>query len=308
MTTKLPLLIIAGPTGSGKSALALKLATQHHAEIVNLDAFQIYRGMQIGTAQPSIEEQASVPHWLYGFQDPNVGMSAASYAAMADSIIQELHQRGRRILLVGGTGFYMRALLYGLFEAPPIDEGLRKRLAERATTTEGKEALFQELSSVDPEAAARISKNDIYRINRALEVFYQSGKPLSLHHKEHQRPERYEHRILALEVEKEALSQRQQTRARAMLEAGWEAEVRALLASGVTVASPGFRAIGYRSVSQLAMGVKNKEEVLAEVSREHQQYAKRQRTWLRAEKQVEYLSPLTATADQTPAIKWWSSH
>jgi tRNA dimethylallyltransferase len=307
MTSKIPILIIAGPTGSGKSTLALKLAQEHNAEIVNLDAFQIYRGMRIGTAQPSQEAQATVPHWLYGFQDPNVGMSAAGYAELADSVIQEIAQRGRRALLVGGTGFYMRALLYGLFEAPPIDEGLRKELAERAATPQGKEVLFQELSSVDPEAAARISKNDIYRINRALEVFYQSGKPLSMHHKEHQRPERYEHKILALEVEKALLQKRQQARVREMFEAGWEAEVQALLASGVTVNSPGFRAIGYHSVAELVGGRMSREEVFAKISKQHHQYAKRQRTWLRAEKQVEYVSFQVDTSHLNSLLKWSSS-
>jgi tRNA dimethylallyltransferase len=308
MTTKIPILIIAGPTGSGKSALALTLAQKHNAEIVNLDAFQIYRGMRIGTAQPSEAEQSLVKHWLYGFQDPNIGMTAANFVSLADCVVQEVHQRGKRALLVGGTGFYMKALLYGLFEAPPIDEGLRKRLAERATTVEGKEALYQELLSIDPEAAARISKNDVYRINRALEVFYQTGKPISVHHKEHQRPERYEHRILALEVEKSALHQRQQERVKSMFEAGWEGEVRSLLGAGVSVDSPGFRAIGYRSVAELVRGKKSLEEVLAEVCKEHQQYAKRQKTWLRAEKQVEYSSFESAMKEQTPSILWWSSH
>ena len=308
MTAKIPILIIAGPTGSGKSALALVLAQKYQAEIVNMDAFQLYRGMRIGTAQPSDEEQRIVPHWLYGFQDPSVGMTAAGYAVLADQAIQEIHSRGRRVLLVGGTGFYMRALLYGLFEAPPIDEGLRKRLAERAATPEGREALALELSSIDPEAAARISKNDVYRINRALEVFYQSGKPLSAHHKEHQRPERYEHRILALEVEKLQLQERQQARVRSMFELGWEAEVRALLAAGVTAEAPGFRAIGYRSVAELVGGRKNREEVLAEVSKEHQQYAKRQRTWLRAEKQTESATLQETMSTLTPSTKWWSSH
>jgi tRNA dimethylallyltransferase len=305
---KIPLLVIAGPTGSGKSALALMLAKRHDAEIVNLDAFQIYRGMRIGTAQPSAEELSEVRHWLYGFYDPREAMSAAQYTKLADAALAEIRSRGKRVILVGGTGFYMRALLYGLFEAPPVDEALRRSLTEKASTPEGKEEVYQELTRVDPEAAARIAKNDVYRVTRALEIFHQSGKPMSEHHKEHQRPARYEHRILAPEIERDELVRRQEGRVSEMFRAGWEAEVRGLLDLGVLVTSPGFRAIGYRSVVELILGQKTREEVLAQIRKEHQQYAKRQKTWLRSEEGVEHAIFQEPGGPKTSSIDWWASH
>lgn len=301
----IPIVIIAGPTGAGKSSLALTLARRYDAEIINLDAFQIYRGMRIGTAQPTDEEQRLVPHWLYNFYDPSLSMSAAAYTILADQTIAEVSGRGKRVILVGGAGFYMRSLLLGLFAAPAVDEELRASLAKRAEAPGGKEALHQELSKVDPESAARLPVNDVYRVSRALEVFYQTGKALSAHHKEQARQPRYPFLLIGINPPKEQLSVWQIARIRAMFAAGWEYEVRELLRSGLSVDSPGFRALGYRAVAALVSGQGKREEVIEEIQKEHQQYAKRQRTWLRGEPSARLFASSNDTELEGAARAFW---
>lgn len=292
------LVLLAGPTASGKSALARELAQQHEAEIVNLDAFQLYRGMRIGTAQPSPEERAQVPHWLYDFCDPRQGMSAAAYAALADQTADEIFSRGKRVIFVGGTGFYLRALLYGLFEAPPVDEALRASLTERSLLPGGKEALHHELAQVDPESASRLPINDAYRVTRALEVFLQTGISLTEHHRAQQRGPRYRFLLLALDPPHEELAAKQARRLAVMMQAGWLEEVRALQEEGITESAPGCKAIGYRALFSVLRGEKTRAEAEAEILREHKAYAKRQRTWLRAEPGVRWFS-----SPQDPALR-----
>lgn len=283
-------MIVAGPTGAGKSALALELASRFGAELVNIDAFQIYRGMRIGTAQPSPEEQKRAPHWLYDFCDPRAGMSAAAFSLLVDKTVAEIAARGRPVVLVGGAGFYLRAVLYGLFEAPPVDAALRASLGARAQTAEGREALHRELAAVDPAAAARLPAADAYRVTRALEIFLQTGKPLSVHHQEHARGPRYRFTLVALDPPAEELAARQAARIEAMLREGWLDEVRALLAEGISDDAPGMKAIGYRALSGVLRGERTLAAARAEITKEHKAYAKRQRTWLRAERGVEWVS------------------
>jgi tRNA dimethylallyltransferase len=304
MGERLPtLVVLAGPTGGGKSAAALGLAREFGAEIINADAFQVYRGMEIGTAQPDERARGEIPHHLYGFQDPREGMSAASYAALADQAISDILARGRRALVVGGAGFYLRALLRGLFDAPPVDAKLRAELLARGEAEGGREALHEELSRVDPEAAARLPAADLYRVSRALEIYYQTGVAMSEHHRAHERPARYHYALLCIDPPAEELTRRQSGRVSAMFEAGWEAEVAGLLRAGVPLSAPGFRALGYRGIASLVLGERSRAEVIAEISREHKKYAKRQRTWLKREEGARFFS--SGEEVRVPAAEFW---
>lgn len=280
---------IVGPTGSGKSALALEVAERlPGVEIVSCDSQAIYRGLDIGTAKPTAEERARVPHHLIDVVDPAEEFSAARFVEEAEAAIADIRGRGGTPLLVGGTGLYLRSLLRGIFEAPPKDEKLRRRLEERART-EGPDALHAELARVDPETASRLPPTDILRVVRALEVHALTGKPLSAHHREHESmPPRHRALVLGLTPPREELYRRIDGRAESMFRAG-------LVDEAVRVAAePGARArlerlMGYREALLLAEGAISREEALERTRREQRRYAKRQLTWFRAMPEVEWL-------------------
>lgn len=275
------IVVIAGPTASGKSALALALAEELGGEIVSADALQVYRGLDIGTAKPTREEQARVPHHVIDVADPEEAYSAGRFRADADRAIREIGARGRPVLVCGGTALYLKALLGGLAPAPPRDAALRSRLLAAWEAGEGAR-LFAELHAADPVLAARLHPNDKSRILRGLEVWRVGGVPLSALQAGHGfsgRP--YQALCLGLDVRREELYRRIDRRVLRMLEAGWAGEVRGLLKAGVPPEAPGLQAIGYRDLARWVREGGEWEPVVSSIQQSTRHFAKRQMTWFR---------------------------
>lgn len=282
---KIKLLVVAGPTGSGKSALALRLAEAVGAEIVNADSMQIYRGLDIGTAKPSAEELARVPHHLVSFVSPEANFSASDFRREAAAVIEDIQRRGRKAIVVGGTGLYIRALLEGLVDSPEGDPELRRQFEGRSG-----EELLQQLGEVDPETAARLHPNDRVRIVRALEVFAQTGRPISAFRSEHGFAERhYESMKIAIRVEREELYRRLNLRVDQMLRDGLVAEVAGLLAAGYSRELKALRSIGYKEIAAHLAGELALDEAVELIKRDTRRYAKRQMTWFSRENDIYWL-------------------
>jgi len=288
----LPVLAIVGPTAAGKTGLSMEVAEHLGAEIVNLDAMQVFRGLDIGTAKPDVELRARVPHHLFDIRPPDHALGAGSYAALAQDVIQDIHDRSKIPILVGGTGFYLRVLRDGLAPLPEIPPELRSRLRERKDK-DGLAVLRAELEAVDPAWAARVHPNDSQRTIRGLEVYEQTGIALSEHL---EAP-----RVGALSAEvapfliqptPEELRLRIEARAQSMLEQGWIAEVEALLLQGVDRDVHGFRASGYREILAHLDGEYDLDELLVRIIRSHKSYARRQRTFFRKEPGLTKVSSL----------------
>jgi tRNA dimethylallyltransferase len=280
---------IVGPTASGKSALALDLARECGGEIVSCDSLQVYRGLDIGSAKPTVLERTLVPHHLVDVAEPDGAFSAAEYARLARAAIEDIACRGRLPILAGGTGLYLRALLEGLFPGPARDEALRARL-ESIAQLRGCERLHRLLSRVDPGAAQRIRVRDRVRVIRALEVYFLTGKPLSQQqgHGE-QALLGHDTLIVGLAPSRTELARRVERRTEAMLAAGLIDETRALMARGLGSARP-LRAIGYRQAVAVIEGRLALEAAQVEITRDTMRYAKRQMTWFRHQAQVAWFA------------------
>jgi tRNA dimethylallyltransferase len=275
-----PLIVIAGPTGVGKSRLALRLAETLRAEIVNYDSIQVYRGFDIGSAKPSAEERARVPHHLFDVVEAGEEFNAADYARLARAACAEIDARGHRAILAGGTFFYLRALLAGLPEMPGRDAELRARLRRIAPAR-----LHRWLSKVDPQSGRKIAPADRHRVERALEVWITSGRPISS----------WEHIVdeipsikIGLTLERPALVEALDRRVDAMYANGLVDETRRLLARYPPDARP-FGAIGYAEAAAVVSGERTLDDAIAETRRRTRAYAKRQMTWLRAERNVHWV-------------------
>jgi tRNA dimethylallyltransferase len=274
------LIALVGPTASGKSAAALEVAERLALEIVSCDSLQVYRRLDIGTAKPSVEERARVRHHLIDVAEPDELFSAARYAQLADQAIAAARARGRGVLIVGGTGLYLRALRFGLFAAPPRDEDMRARLRALEAAEPG--ALHHRLKEVDPPTAARLQPRDLQRIIRALEVFELTGVPLTQHHAAHVRTERHPIIVVVLDPPLEVLRQRIAARTGAMLAAGLVDETRALLQRYGRELGP-LGAVGYREVVAQLLGERPGAGLAADITASTVKYARRQRTWFRKE-------------------------
>jgi tRNA dimethylallyltransferase len=282
-------LVIAGPTASGKTALAVALAGRLGGEIVNADSQQVYRGLDVGTAKPTAAERAAVPHHLVDVVEPGEGMDAARFAALADAAIAGVAARGRRPVVAGGTGLYLRALLHGVVAAPGRDPALRARLEEEALRL-GRPALHARLREVDAEAASRIRPNDLVRIVRALEIAAGGRRPSDLHAGHAFREDRYDATILALDPPRAELHARIDARVREMFRGGILDEARALL-DRRGGALPSRLPIGYAEAAACVRGELGEEEAIARVQAAHRRYARRQIIWLRKERGVEWVRP-----------------
>lgn len=272
---------ILGPTASGKSALGLALAGRLDGEIVCCDSMQVYRGMDVGTGKPTPAERAAVPHHLLDVVSPGEPFHAAAWAGRARAAIEAIAARGRLPLVVGGTGLYFRALVQGLFDAPPPDAAIRARHRAEADAR-GVPALHERLRGVDPEAAARIPPGDFVRVSRALEVFEQTGVALSALWRRATPPAPLRLHTVVLEPPLEALRARIGGRVEEMMAAGFLAEVRALRAAGFGAARA-LGALGYRQLGLHLDGALTLEEAVRETVRATVAYARRQRTWFRKE-------------------------
>ena len=285
----IPLPVILGPTGSGKSDLSLCIARVIGAEIVNCDSLQVYRGFDIGTAKVPATERQGVPHHLIDIVDPTELFTAGDYARRAEAAIREISRRGRTALLVGGTGFYLRGLLEGLSPGPSRDDSLRARLQQRELTRPG--SIHRILTRLDPLSAARIHPNDKNKTMRAVEVRLLDGAPLSSMFEQGRaaltgfRPIK-----IGLNPPRELLYARLNKRALKMFEANRLLdEVRSLLSAGVPPQAKPFESLGYKQALQLVLGQITGQQAIESTQQETRRYAKRQQTWFRKEQNVHWI-------------------
>jgi len=282
---KIKLLVIGGPTGSGKSDLAVRLAEEIGGEIVNADSMQVYRGLDIGTAKPPPEDLARVAHHLLDIVSPDQEFTASDFRREATAAIADIHGRGRKAIVVGGTGLYIRALLDGLVDSPTGDPELRRRF----DGVPGEE-LLRCLALVDPETAQRLHQNDRVRIVRALEVYTQTGRPISAFRSEHAfSGDYYDTLKMAIRVERQELYRRIELRVEKMLQDGLVDEVRSLMERGYRRELKSMRSIGYKEIAAYLAGETTLDEAVALIKRDTRRYAKRQMTWFGRENEIYWL-------------------
>jgi tRNA dimethylallyltransferase len=283
------IVIIVGPTASGKTDLAVRLAECFDGEIVNADSMQVYRGMDIGTAKPSLELRRRVPHHLIDIADPDRNFSASDFRREAAAAIDDISGRGKRAFIVGGTGLYIRALLQGLVDSPSGAGEVRQKLEEEAKLN-GNEALLAELAMVDPVTAQRLHANDLVRVIRALEVYRLTGKPISQQRSTHGfRGDYYCPLKLGLTLDRRELYERIDSRVERMIADGLVEEVRTLLGLGYTTQLKAFRSIGYRQISAHISGEYAIDEAVRLMKRDTRRYAKRQMTWFNGDKEINWV-------------------
>ncbi len=285
------IIVITGPTASGKTSVAVKVALLCGAELVGADSMQVYRGLDIGTAKPTSEELRGVRHHLIDVADPDESFDAARFARLADRAIEDICSRGAKALVVGGTGLYIRVLLHGLHRAPPPSPEVREKITKRADA-DGWPALHTELAVCDPQAAARLHPNDGVRILRALEVFEASGVPLSEWQQQHgfQR-RRYPALCVGIQRPREELNQRINTRVEQMMSAGFLGEVEGLMARGYGPELKPMQGLGYRRLASHLAGEMGLEEAVESTRTDTRRFAKRQMTWFKREPDLAWVDP-----------------
>ncbi len=277
----IPLIVIAGPTAIGKTAVALELAERLKGEIIGADSRQIYRYMDIGTAKPTAEERARIPHHLIDIREPNEAYSAADFARDASVLAQEIIRRGKIPMVVGGTGLYIHALLYGMFAGPGKDAAFRDNMHALADV-HGKAFLHQELQRVDPVAANRLHLNDTLRIVRALEVFHLTGRPISEHQALHTQPlRRFRPCFMVLNAPRPVLYERIDARVARMVADGLFQEVERLRQQGYHGELASMSSVGYKEVLDFLNGDCERDTTVARIQRNTRRYAKRQVTWFK---------------------------
>jgi tRNA dimethylallyltransferase len=283
LSAKPLVLAVLGPTASGKSALALALAERLGGEILNCDSTAVYRGFDIGTDKVPLDEQRGIPHHLIDIADPTEVYTAAQYARDANRVIRDAHARGTVPILVGGTGFYFRALTRGLFPGPGADETLRARL-DRVADRRGPERLHRLLKRVDPDSADRIMPRDRKRLVRALEVYLSTGRPLTAHFADTRSPVAdCEVIAIGLKIPAALTAERVALRVERQFARGIIDEVKGLLARGVPAEARPFGGLVYRQVMELLRGVRGEVETRTLIVQENRRYARRQLIWFRKE-------------------------
>lgn len=285
------LFVIAGPTATGKTSIAVHAARAVGAELVGADSMQVYRGLDIGTAKPLPEELRGVPHHLLDVADPDEPFDASRFIQEADKALMDIASRGRPAILVGGTGLYIRALLHGLHEGPPPDAQVRKDILRRAEA-KGWPALHLELENRDSKSAARLHPNDGVRILRALEVVEASGITIGEWQEKHGfAQKRYEFEMLCLNRPREELNKRIDARVDEMMRRGFLAEVRSLLEKGYGPALKPMQGLGYRRLTEHLQGQLSLEEAVAKTQIDTRRFAKRQVTWFKKEPNARWTEP-----------------
>jgi tRNA dimethylallyltransferase len=297
---KPPLLVVAGPTGVGKTATAVALAARIPLEIISADSRQVYRGMDLATGKPTAAERHAVPHHLIDIVNPDDRYHAARFRTDARAVISTIRARGRLAVVVGGTGFYIRALLRGLDPAPPADPEFRRELAD-LIARDGRAALHARLAGQAPAMAQRLHPNDHVRIVRALERLRATGG-MAVEEVLWRRSEREDDVLyVGLTLERTALANRLRRRAAAMVEAGLAMEVRRLLAAGYDPSLPAMQGIGYREFVGVVQGTLDEGRALALMQRDTVRYAKRQWTWFTREPAIEWLDMALAAGPEGAA-------
>lgn len=284
------IICIAGPTASGKTALAATLAKELNGEVVSCDSMQVYRRMDIGTAKPTLEEMQGIPHHMIDVAEPWEDFSVSRYCEMAAPIVDDILSRGKTAVIAGGTGLYMDALIRGNAFAPFPATGVRERLEAQADA-EGMEAMLSRLRAVDPDAARRLHLSDRKRILRALEVYLETGETITEHNRKTQAvPPRYSPLWLGLDFARRGeLYRRIDLRVGLMLEQGLVEEIRGLLADGIPERATAMQAIGYKEFVDALDGRCTIEEAADQVRQSSRRYAKRQLTWFRRNKAIHWL-------------------
>jgi tRNA dimethylallyltransferase len=297
---------IVGPTGTGKSQLAMEIAAAlgGTVEIVNADSRQFYRGMNIGTAKPSLEDRRRTPHHLIDIRDPDDPLDAAEFAKLARDAVSSIVAGGRIPLVVGGSGLYLRVLRGGIFQGPPASLEIRTRLATLADDR-GAAYLHDRLREIDPAGANRIGVNDRYRIIRALEVFELTGEPISAHQERHRFADSggYDAITVGLEIDRKKLYETIDARFDAMITAGFVEEVRALINAGYSPEKPPLSTIGYKQIAAHLGGEMTLADAISLAKRDSRRLAKRQLTWFRREPDIVWLDPERGAQDALPLFE-----
>lgn len=294
-----PWLAVVGPTAVGKSCVAERLALLLRTEIIVADSRQIYIGMDVGTEKPSLEERRRVPRHLIDLIPPDGSFSAGAYRREAELKIAELEGAGKAIFIEGGTGLYIKTLLYGLWPGPPADRALRETLLRRETA-EGEGTLHRTLAGVDPESARRIHFRDLPKIVRALEVHHLTGRPLSVIHAEHrfEEPNRPPSWIIGLRRDRKELYRRIEARVEAQIAAGLIEETDRLLSSGLSPSLPSMQGLGYKQMIPYLRGEQPLDEAVSILKRDTRHYAKRQMTWFQADPRIEWIDLSEGASDE----------
>jgi len=292
MTGEKPkVVVITGPTASGKSSLAIDLALHFGAEIVNADSMQVYRGMDVGTAKPTTTERRGVLHHLLDVADPDEDFDAAKYRSLGTPILHDIASKNKAGLVVGGTGLYIKSLLSGLLECPPADPELRDEL-HRTWELRGPAYLFERLKTFDPESARKIHPHDRLRVIRALEVYYLTHQPFSSLVQKHAFKDQPFHALkICLQVDRPQLYDRIDRRSVSMIEAGLVAETERLLMKGYTPDLKPMNSLGYRHIRRFLDGEYDLDEAIRQLQRDTRRYAKRQVTWFRADPEMIWMKP-----------------
>ena len=284
-------IVICGPTASGKTALSIQLAQKINGEIISSDSMQIYKNMNIGTAKPDKQEMQGIKHYLLDFVEPNQRYSVADYKKDAENAIEDILQKGKVPIIVGGTGLYVDSLIYGI-EYPNIefDENYRKKLEKRAEK-EGLEKLYEEARKIDPQAMEKISRNDQKRILRVLEIYNATGKTKTEQEIESRKNEvKYDYRVFAINMDREKLYDRINKRVDIMIQKGLIEEVENLLKK-YNEFPTAMQVLGYKEVVEYIQGKVLKEDMIENIKRESRRYAKRQITWFKKNKQTIWIGP-----------------
>lgn len=285
------IITICGPTGIGKTGFAIALAKAFNGEIIGADSMQIYKYMDIGTAKPDAAELAQAPHHLVDFLDPSQDFDAGQYAQLAGQKINEITRKGRIPIIAGGTGLYIRALLYGLFRSRPVCENTLARLTREAQE-KGSAYLYHKLCACDPAAAQKIHPHDNFRIIRALEVFQTTGTPISLMQKEHNfASPRYQSLTMGLFMDRKPLYERINLRVDAMIRKGLLTEVTDLVRKGYSFDLKSMQSIGYRHMGAVLKKEHDFDQAVFLLKRDTRRYAKRQFTWFKKEPGIIWLKP-----------------
>jgi tRNA dimethylallyltransferase len=283
--------VICGPTGVGKTRAAIAAAQRFNGEIISADSVQIYRRLDIGSAKPTQAERTAIPHHLVDFLEPDAAFDARRFTQMASALIQKISAAGKTPFVVGGTGLYIKALLYGLFEPPAACRGLRRRLQQEAAE-HGGPALHRRLAACDPEAAGRIHPNDAVRITRALEIYEATGRPISDFHARHRFAESpFRAFKIGLQLDRTQLYERINRRVEAMLAEGLLAEAAKLLEMGFDPGLKPLQSLGYRHMIAHLNGTLSMAEAVRTLQRDTRRYAKRQMTWFAADPTICWTTP-----------------
>ncbi len=284
------LIVVCGPTASGKTDLAIKLAKENNGEIVNADSMQIYKYMDIGTAKPTKEEQAGIPHYLMDFVHPNESFSVAKYCELAHNTIKDITDRGKTPVMVGGTGLYIDSVVNNItFSDIPSDKEYCDLLYNEAKIN-GNEYIYKKLQTIDSVAAEKISVNDTKRIVRALEIYHTTGKNITWHNeKSRSNPSPYNATYYAISHDRDKLYDRINRRVDIMLEKGLIDEVKYILSLGVSKDCTSMQAIGYKEIVMYLNGEVSLEKAVDMIKQGSRRYAKRQLTWFRANKNIKWL-------------------